>query len=97
VPLGALGAQFMQVLATGGALHSGTSPAERLQQRQALAADTQVAQGVSQVTYLKQIADATQASLTRLETMAAAVIRGALPQTPPINHAQAVGTARPVF
>jgi hypothetical protein len=97
VPLGALGAQFMQVNATGGSLHSGTSPAERLQQRQVDQGQKQIDQGSSQVTLLQEMRDFMQSTSQGIEKMAAAVIRSGTPQTPPINTAQALGVARPVF
>jgi hypothetical protein len=97
VPLGALGAQFMQVAATGGALHSGTSPQERLQQRQVDQGQKQIDQGTSQVTLLQEMRDFMQSTNQGINRIADMVIRNATPQTPPINTAQALGVARPVW
>jgi hypothetical protein len=96
VPLGALGAQFMQVAATGGSLHSGTSPQERLQQRQVDQGQKQIDQGSNQVTLLQEMRDFMQSTNRGINRIADMVIRGATPQTPPINTAQALGVARPV-
>jgi hypothetical protein len=95
-PLGALGAQFMQTLATGGSLHAGTSPQERLQQRQVDQGQKQIDQGTSQVTLLQEMRDFMQSTNQGINRIADMVIRGATPQTPPINHAQAIGVYRPV-
>jgi hypothetical protein len=95
VPLGNLGAQLMSVLATGGALHAGTSPAERNQERAAQELVTQTKQGGDQVSALQKMVDLQQQSYNKLAQLADAVIRGALPQTPPLNVAQAMGVFRP--
>jgi glycerate-2-kinase len=84
------------VLATGGALHSGTSPAEREQQRQTLAAEKSAQSGDAQTTILTTTAQTLQGMARDISALAAAVIRNATPQTPPINHAQALGVYRPV-
>jgi hypothetical protein len=97
VPLGVLGAQFMQVDATGGALHTGTSPQERLQQRQVDQGQKQIDQGTSQVTLLQEMRDFMATTNQGINRIADMVTRGATPQTPPINTAQALGVARPVF
>ncbi len=96
VPLGALGATFMQTIATTGKL-GGADPATRAAQQQVDGQQTQIKQGDKQTQLLTVVAEAQSQIVDRLEDVARSLARMLGPHAVPGNPLQSRGVGRPIF